>query len=95
MILEGFLKIKTKKKGSIYEHLLDMKNYKREHFYFTCAKHDSLEALQTLVGDRVFFNELLSKNYMGDTPIHKAVKNGSLKVLQFFLERCTLSFLEV
>jgi len=71
------------------------RNIRYETIFHIAAKHNSFEALKALVSRTVFVEELLKKDYKGDTPIHAAAKHGSLAVLQFYLERCTRSFCEL
>jgi len=63
--------------------------------FHVAAKTNSLEALQTLIGGRVFLDELLKKDFKGDTPLHLAVKHGSRPLMAWFLERCTKGFTEI
>lgn len=51
--------------------------------------------MKELIGKTVFVEELLKKDFKGDTPIHTAAKSGSLEVLEFFVTACSKGFLEV
>ena len=80
------------KKGREYFHL---RNYKYETLFHIAAKYNSLEALKELLGNCIFIEELLKKDFKGDTPIHLAAKNRSFKILEFFCTSVTKNFLEM
>ena len=72
-----------------------LRNYKYETIFHICAKHDSIEALQQLMGRTVFIQQLLKKDYVGNTPFHVAAKSGSLRVLQWLCTSVTPNFLKM
>lgn len=77
------------------KHFFDAKNFRNETIFHIAAKHDSRSSLRELLGNNVFVEDLLRRNYKGDTPLHVAAKSGNLEVLQFFLENCTSRFLDI
>lgn len=80
------------KKGKQYYHL---RNYKNQSLFHIAAKNNSLDALQLVVERQAFFEELLVKDFWGNTPLHTAASNGSYDVLEFFLTNCTAKFIEI
>lgn len=80
------------KKGRDY---FALKNYKSETIFHVCAKHNSLDSLKELIGRTVFIEELVKKDFKGDTPLHIAAKNGNLDILDFYMQSCSKSFLEI
>jgi len=80
------------KRGRDY---FSIRNYKYETLFHVAACHDSIDALKHICGKSVFVEELIKKDFKGDTPIHLAAKKGSMKVLEFFLETSTRSFIEM
>ena len=54
-----------------------------------------MESLKQLIGKTVFIEELLKKDFKGDTPIHVAAKSGSMDILEFYATACSKSFLEI
>lgn len=61
----------------------NLRNYKYETVLHVCAKHNSLDALKTLLGRNVFISQLLKKDYVGNTAIHVAAKGGHIDMLMF------------
>jgi ankyrin repeat protein len=43
----------------------------------------------------VFVEELVKRDFKGDTPLHAAAKAGSIDILEFFLTASTPAFLEI
>lgn len=80
------------KKGKQYFHI---KNYKNQTMFHIAGHFNSFEALTSIVKNNIFFEELLKKDYKGNTPIHAAARNGSTEVLEFYLTNCTQKFLEI
>ena len=72
-----------------------VRNYKQESLFHLAAKHNSVIALEALVGRASFFEELLKKDFKGDTPMHLAAKGGALEVLRFFMCAATPAFLTI
>lgn len=62
--------------------------------FHIAAKFNSLDVMQLIVKQQIFFEELLVKDYRGNTPIHLAAVNGSFDILDFFLDNSTSRFLE-
>jgi len=54
-----------------------LKNYKHETIFHIAAKFNSLNSLKQLIGRSVFIEELVKKDFKGDTPLHLAAKNGN------------------
>jgi ankyrin repeat protein len=80
------------KKGKQYFHI---KNYKNQNLFHIAGQFNSYEALLSIVKNSIFFEELLRKDYKGDTPLHSAARKGSTEVLEFYLSNCTQKFLEM
>lgn len=80
------------KKGREY---FNLRNYKQESIFHIAAKFNSLESLKEIVARMVFVEELLKKDYKGDTCLHLAAKNGHNKILEFFLSYSTRGFLDI
>ena len=80
------------KKGKDYYQL---RNYKHETIFHIAARYNSLESLKQLLGKSIFIEELLKKDFKGDTPLHTAAKNGNLEILQFYATSVTKNFLEI
>jgi hypothetical protein len=72
-----------------------LRNYKYETIFHIAARYNSLASLKQILGRTVFIEELLKKDYKGDTPIHTAAKSGSLEVLEFMVTACSKGFLEI
>lgn len=60
-----------------------LRNYKWETIFHVAAKANSLESLKLIVGRTVFIDQLLCKDYAGNTAIHIAAKNGNIEVLTY------------
>jgi len=43
----------------------------------------------------VFIEELVKRDFKGDTPLHAAAKAGSIDILEFFVTASTPAFLEI
>ena len=72
-----------------------LRNYKYETVFHICAKHNSIESLKIIVDKCVFIQQLLKKDYVGNTAIHVAAKSGSKEVLEFLCTSVTKNFLEI
>ena len=59
------------------------------------AKHNALEAIEKVVGKGVFGQEMIEKDYKGDSPVHTAAKCGSGAVLRYYLENGSGRFVEM
>jgi ankyrin repeat protein len=70
------------KKGRDY---FNFRNYKNETIFHVAAKYNSVESLKILVDDRDYTEELLKKDYLGNTPLHLAAKKGNKSILEYFL----------
>ena len=78
------------KKGKEYYNL---KNYKFETIFHIAARYNSLASIKELIGRSVFLEELVKKDFKGDTPIHTAARSGNLEILEFYITACTRNFL--
>jgi hypothetical protein len=58
-----------------------LKNYKYEGPFHVAAQKNALDALKLICGKAVYIEELIRKDFKGDTPIHLAAKNGSKETL--------------
>ena len=72
-----------------------LRNYKYETIFHVCAKSNSLESIQQIVGKATFLSQLLKKDYVGNTAIHVAAKSGSLEMLEFLCTAVTPNFLQM
>ena len=72
-----------------------MRNYKNETLFHIASKFNSVEALEALNKRNVILEELLKKDYKGDTPLHTAAKQGNFEVLEYYLHSCNRNFIEV
>lgn len=70
------------KKGRDY---FNLRNYKLESVFHIAAKNASLDSLKILVDGVPFPEELLKKNYTGNTPLHYAAKKGNVVMLEYFI----------
>jgi ankyrin repeat protein len=77
------------KKGKQYFHI---KNFRNQNLFHIAGRYNSFEALISIVKNNIFFEELLKRDFKGDTPLHSASKNGSAEVLEFYLSNCTEKF---
>ena len=73
----------------------DLLNFKHQSVFHIAGKNNSLLSIKALLGRTVFIEELLKKDFKGDSPLHSAAKSGSLEVLGFYLTACTPQFLEI
>jgi ankyrin repeat protein len=80
------------KKGRDY---FNLRNYKHETIFHVAAKFNALASLKELIGRTVFIEELVKKDFKGDTPLHAAAKNGNLEILEFFMSASTKNFLDI
>lgn len=80
------------KKGKQYFHI---RNFKNQNLFHIAGIYNSFEALTSITKNNIFFEELLKKDYKGNTPIHVAAKSGSTEVLEFYLSNCTRKFLDL
>jgi ankyrin repeat protein len=76
--------------GRIY---FELRNYKYESVFHIAGKNNSILSIKALVKRIIFQEELLKRDFKGDTPLHSAAKSGSLDVLSFYLTACTPNFL--
>ena len=72
----------------------NIRNYKHETIFHVAAKHNSVASLRELIGRSIYIEELLKKDFKGDTPLHTAAKNGHIEILEFFLSACSRHFLD-
>ena len=73
----------------------DLRNHKYETVFHIAAKHNSVQSLKAMLGQTVFIEEMLKRDFKGDTPMHAAAKAGSLEIMEFFLSSVSYSFLEI
>jgi ankyrin repeat protein len=66
-----------------------LRNYKYETVFHVAARYNSLEALKALLGKSVFIEELLKKDFKGDTPMNIAATHCNIEILEFFVRSCT------
>lgn len=66
------------RKGKQY---FSLRNYKYETIFHMAAKHNSLQAIKEIVQSSIFIEELLKKDYKGDTPMHIAARRGHIEIL--------------
>ena len=59
------------------------------------SSSQSKEAIEQICGKSIFIQELLKRDYKGDTAIHAAAKSGSIEMLNFLMGSCTQGFLEI
>lgn len=79
-------------KGKAY---FDLRNFKYETIFHIAAKHNSIRSLTAILGKNIFIEELLKRDFKGDTPLHAAAKAGSMEIMEFYLTGCTSPFLSV
>ena len=72
-----------------------LRNYKYQTVFHICAKNNAFASLKKLVGRFVFIQQLLKKDYVGNTAIHVAAKSGSLELLEFLCTAVTPNFLQI
>ena len=72
-----------------------LRNYKYETVFHVCAKYNSKEVLEAMLGKDVFISQLLKKDYVGNTAFHVAAKSGNLEVLEFLCTAVTPNFLQI
>lgn len=71
------------------------RNYKHETIFHVAAKFNSLTSLKELIGRTPFIEEIVKKDFKGDTPLHIASKSINIEILEFFLSNVTRNFLEI
>lgn len=71
----------------------ELRNYKYESMFHIAGKKNSVMSIKALVKKIIFQEELLKRDFKGDTPLHCAAKSGSLDILTFYLTACTPNFL--
>ena len=69
------------------------RNFEFETLFHVAARYNSLASLKVLLGRTIFVEELLKKDWKGDTPLHTALTNGSLEMAEFLLSSVTPNFL--
>jgi ankyrin repeat protein len=80
------------KKGRDY---FNLRNYKNESIFHIAARKNARNSLEILVDGRHFTEELLKKDYSGNTPLHYAAKKGHSQLLEFFMEEQTKLLLDI
>lgn len=72
-----------------------MRNYKYESIFHIAGKNNALESLKYITGRSVWIDEMLKRDYEGNTPLHSAAKAGNLEILTWYCEHITRGFLEI
>lgn len=70
------------KKGRDY---FNIRNYKNESIFHVAAKSGATDSIKILIDGITFTEELLKKDYLGNTPLHYAARKGNLSILEFFV----------
>ena len=60
------------------KHYHSALNFSNETIFHVAARHNSLASLQEILGNTVFVEQLLTRNFVGNTPLHIAAKKGSV-----------------
>ncbi len=85
----------VKKLYKPHKEYFTLTNYKHQTIFHVAAKKNSLEALKVLVDSRSFFEELIKKDYKGDTPLHLAQRRKSKEVMDFFMTQAQEGMLDI
>mmetsp|Transcript_6184 Transcript_6184/g.10000 ORF Transcript_6184/g.10000 Transcript_6184/m.10000 type:complete len:132 (-) Transcript_6184:408-803(-) len=72
-----------------------LRNFKYETIFHVAGRNNSVLSIAALLGKTIFIEELLKKDYKGDTPLHMAAKSGSLEILSYFMTACTPNFMKI
>ncbi len=72
-----------------------LRNYKYETIFHIAGKNNALSSLQYLVGKAVFIDQILKRDFEGNTPLHSACKAGSFEVLEWLSRLVTKGFFEI
>jgi ankyrin repeat protein len=56
----------------------NLRNFKRETVLHVAAKNNAIESLKAFFGTTILLEELLKRDFIGDTPIHTAAKSSNL-----------------
>ena len=68
------------KKGRDY---FNIRNYKFQSIFHVSARFNSLECLKILIDERSIADELLKKDYMGNTPLHICSSDFKIFIAQY------------
>ena len=63
-----------------------LRNFKNQSIFHVAAKYNALDALKILIDIHVFSDELVKKDYNGNTPLTVAKKKQNRIIYDFFLE---------
>ncbi len=63
----------------------NLRNFKNQSIFHVAAKHNALDALKVLIDIHVFSDEVVKKDYNGNTPLHVAKKKGHREIYEFFI----------
>ena len=63
----------------------NLRNFKNQSIFHVAAKHNALDALKVLIDIHVFSDEVVKKDYNGNTPLHVAKKKGHRDIYEFFI----------
>ena len=80
------------RKGSGY---FGLRNYKFETVFHIAGKNNALNSLKFICGRAVWIDQMLKRDYEGNTPLHSAAKAGSYEVLLWFLQNTTPQFSQI
>jgi hypothetical protein len=61
-----------------------MRNYKYETVFHIAGKNNALDSLQHIVGKSVFIDQMLKRDYEGNSPLHSAAKGGHMEILRWY-----------
>lgn len=80
------------KKGKDY---FNIRNFKNQTIFHIAAKNGAIESLQVLIDNMNFVEELLKKDYKGNTPLHTAAYYGKYQILEYFLTKGSKLMLDI
>ena len=60
-----------------------LRNYKYETIFHIAAKNNSLNSIKYIVGKSIFIEQLLKRDYEGNTAFHSAAKAGNGEILKW------------
>lgn len=72
-----------------------MRNYKYESIFHIAGKNNALASIKHITGKAIWIDQMLKRDYEGNTPLHSAAKAGNLEILEWFCGFVTRGFLEI